>query len=101
MFAGPPLKKIGYAFTVTILLCPSCKKDRNTGVVDEIFKNSAVTIQGNTGTDFKNVPVNPVIRFSFTAPVNKDLATASVLLAGNNAAAVPLTISFENADSVI
>lgn len=96
--------RTGYAFTLVILLFSSCKKDGNNGrpeVVDEIFRNSAVTIQGSTGTNFKNVPIHPVIRFSFTAPVNKSLATANVVLKENNAANIPLTISFENADSII
>jgi len=60
-----------------VLLFPACKKGGKADIADEIFKNSAVTIQGSAGTDFKNVPVNPPIRFSFTAPIN--LGTADGL----------------------
>jgi len=75
--------KIGYSFTLVVLLFPACKKDGKADIADEIFKNSAVTIPGSAGTDFKNVPINPPIRFSFTAPVNKSLATTCILLTEN------------------
>ncbi|MCW3117510.1 MAG: hypothetical protein JWM28_1592 [Chitinophagaceae bacterium] len=97
------LARIGYFFTVVTFLLVSCKKEKNPQppVVNEIFKNTAITVDGRTAAVIKDVGIHPVIRFSFSAPVNKSLAAANMLVKENNAAMVPLTVSFGNGDSTV
>jgi hypothetical protein len=59
-------------------------------------------VDGTTGNDLFNVKLRPVIRYVFSAPVNKATAAAAVSFSMNsNGTAVPFSLLWSNGDSVM
>ncbi len=64
------------------------------------LRSSAV--DGNNGADFSQVKLRPVVRFAFSAPVNRSTLSAGVSFAqGGTGTAVPYAASWSNGDSVV
>jgi hypothetical protein len=58
-------------------------------------------LSADKGVNFFNVVVTPVIRMSFTAPVDHSSAANNVILLGPGGVMTPVNISYSNNDSVI
>jgi hypothetical protein len=90
-------------FLLTFLLFFSCgeKEETTPPVVVERFELKAVSINGAvvSGTP-NNVNTRPIIRISFSAPVNRS-TTGGILLNADGGTAVNYTVSFENNDSTV
>lgn len=68
----------------------------------QFFHLSQATINGaKTASANYNIGVSPVIRFSFTAPVDHASAAASIIFKDNAGMTVPFTPAFENGDSTV
>ncbi len=62
----------------------------------------SVTVDGSTGPDFNGVSLKPLIRFVFSAPVNKSTAGAAVsFVNASSAGAVAHSLQWSNGDSVM
>ncbi|MBA2329215.1 MAG: Ig-like domain-containing protein [Flavisolibacter sp.] len=82
----------------------SCDKENggDTPPVNETFNFVAARLDNRSpGIQYNNVGTSPVIRLSFTAPVNKSSVVANILLKENNSTNVPVNISYENSDSIV
>jgi len=80
---------------------PSCKDDKNEQdqpqPFPESFSFSALRVDGQfKGFNYFNVKRNPVIKLSFSAPVDHGSVPGSIQLSG-----IPVSVSFENKDSTV
>lgn len=92
-----------------MLLLAACSKHNgsggNTGPVTpppQYFQLSSTTINGAkaAATNY-NVPINPVIRFNFTAPIDHNSAATSISFKDYTGAGIAFTPAFENNDSTV
>ncbi|MBS1972871.1 MAG: Ig-like domain-containing protein, partial [Bacteroidetes bacterium] len=80
----------------------SCKKNNSTNIAPPSFLLSFTVNGNNNGTNvYTHLTVNPVIRFSFTAPVQQSGISANFSLLDNSNAAVAFAITVQNNDSVV
>ncbi len=89
-----------------VLTCTvGCKKNKDSTVtpppVSQNFKINSVAINNNTGvTTLYNVPRNPALRISFSAPVKRSSIAAGIDLQSKTSL-VALNAIFQNGDSVV
>ncbi len=86
---------------LTFGLLFSCKKNSTPLPASEIFTLTGYSINGNNTTVQYNIGYSPVIRLSFSAPINRNLTANNVLLSINGAATMPINISYQNNDSTV
>ncbi len=94
------MKKI-YVLVLAMVYLVACKKSSDGGSTPGSFQLS-FTVDGlNNGTlIYNNVNTSPVIRFSFSSPVQASGITGNFSLM-NNSVSVPITTSLQNHDSVV
>ena len=79
----------------------SCKKDKAPIPADELFNVTGYSVNGNSAPVQYNVGYTPVIKISFSVPVNRSLVASNVLLKMNGAAIVPVNFTYQNSDSTV
>ena len=84
----------------------SCQKKGNQDIVPNppvtSFSFNSLKVNGLfSGFEYKGIGPLPVIKVSFTAPINTGSTSASVALVDKNATSIPLNISFESNDSTM
>ena len=85
--------------------CCSCSKNNNPAppppagsfLVKSVTVNDSVT---NRGDNFYNVSLNPVIKVSFTAPVDHSSLTSNISFTKSNGPDVRVNITYSNNDSI-
>jgi hypothetical protein len=95
-----------FAFLLIIVATAfSCGKDDGPSTPPPppaALQLGSLSVDGNTGPDFNNVKLRPVVRFVFSAPVNKTTAPIAVGFANaSTASAVAYTLQWSNGDSVM
>lgn len=66
------------------------------------FNSTAVTINGQTFVSVKyNINTNPVIKFSFSAPVDHNSVSSNFSFADNSGSSIPFGTTYLNNDSTI
>ena len=100
------MKKDHLLILIGIFCFLSCKKNTTPftppPVPPPAFKMSTVNIQGvNNGSTYYDVNVSPVIKFSFSAPVDHNSVSNNISFKSKTGTGVSFTPSFENGDSVI
>ncbi len=91
-------------FTITIVfILVSCNRnDDDIPPVPEAFNFVAAKLDTRAnGFQFNDVGTSPVIRLSFSAPVNRSSVPINILLKENNTIHIPVNFSYENNDSVV
>jgi hypothetical protein len=90
-----------YILVIALVCLPACNKNGNTPSNPASFSLSFTVNGTNNGTlIYNNVNANPVIRFSFSSPVQASGIAANFSLMNNNLS-VPITASLQNQDSVL
>ena len=94
-----------FLYVIVASIFFSCKKNTipitPPPVNPPAFKVSTVSMNGiNNGLTYYAVNISPVIKISFSSPVDQNTASANISLKNNAGAAISLTTSFENGDSV-
>ena len=94
-----------FLYVIVASIFFSCKKNTipitPPPVNPPAFKVSTVSINGvNNGLTYYVVNNSPVIKISFSSPVDQNAADANISLKNNAGATISLTTSFENGDSV-
>ncbi len=84
-----------------LFLVFSCKKKSAPPPADELFNVTGYSINGNSAPVQYNVGYTPLIKISFSAPVNRTLVANNVLLKMNGAATVPVNFTYQNSDSTV
>ena len=84
-----------------LFLIFSCKKKSAPLPADELFNVTGYSINGNSAPVQYNVGYNPLIKISFSAPVNRSLVPNNVLLKLNGAATIPVNFTYQNNDSTV
>lgn len=85
----------------------ACKKSDNSPnhPPDDItsFQKQQATINGSelNSTVVYNVSISPTIQFKFNKPVDRNSASAAVLLKENGTANIPVNITYANGDSTV
>lgn len=94
-----------YSIVLLITLCAACSKDNGGGDTPPppppALQLRSSSVDGNNGSDLNNVRLKPVIRFAFSAPVNKTTATTAVSFTNSLAQAVTYSLQWSNGDSVM
>jgi hypothetical protein len=94
-------------FSIVFLLAFTLGCDKNNGGGDSppppvpALQVRSASVDGNTGSDLINVRLKPIIRFSFSAPVNKTTATTALSFTNSLAQAVAHNLQWSNGDSVM
>ncbi|MBC7902356.1 MAG: Ig-like domain-containing protein [Gemmatimonadaceae bacterium] len=96
---------IRFFLAIGLITAVSCKKTDNDPAPSPgsgTFSFVASSINGNNSGSFtyQNISTNPEIRLSFSAPVDRNTATA-ITLAENSGGAVATAASFANSDSTV
>jgi hypothetical protein len=66
------------------------------------FKFSILTVNGiNSGTTYYNVNTTPVIKFSFSTPIDHNTVSSGFTFKDNTGTAIPYTPTFSNGDSTL
>ena len=50
-------------------------------------------------SSYNDINLSPVVKLSFSAPVNKNVVPSNISLSGNGVSSIPLLVSYENNDS--
>ncbi|MBS1747330.1 MAG: beta-glucosidase [Bacteroidetes bacterium] len=94
-------------FIFLVIIFSSCsKKDSTTSTTPPVqtpkaFNETSLTVNGQIyGSTLYNVNFKPVIKITFTAPVDESSVAANVLIK-NNGSPISFTSSFSNGDSVL
>ena len=94
--------------SIAIITFNSCKKSDSGGIVTPppptpaSFSSLSVTVNGlNNGSTYYGTNTNPVLKFSFSAPINHSTASSAFSFKNNNGSIVPVNISYENNDSTV
>ncbi|TAL46775.1 MAG: beta-glucosidase, partial [Chitinophagaceae bacterium] len=93
--------KRSFFFFISLFLFYSCNKTQAHLPPAELFNVTGSLINGNSATVQYNIGYSPVIKVSFSAPVNRSLVPNNVLLKLNGAAATAVNFSYQNSDSTI
>ena len=86
------------------ILFAGCNKDGDEDDLPDPVALSLKTISVNGssgGTTFYNVNRTPLIRFSFTSPVNRGSVSGSVVFRSKTGTAINYSANYENSDSTI
>jgi hypothetical protein len=90
---------------LSLVMLAACSKDdggsNNPPPPATALNLRFTTIDGKNGPEYYQVRLKPVIRFVFSAPVNKATAPNAVTLTTLSALVVPVGIQFTNGDSVM
>ena len=84
-----------------LFLVISCKKDQAPLPAAQLFNVTGYSVNGNSAPVQYNVGYTPLIKISFSAPVNRSLVANNVLLKMNGAVTVPVNLSYQNNDSTV
>ena len=94
--------------SIAIITFHSCKKSDSGGIVTPpppapaVLTVLSVTVNGlNNGSTYYGTNTNPVLKFSFSAPINHSTVSNTFSVKNNNGSIVPVNISYENSDSTI
>ena len=94
-----------YVSWFVLIICLACNKQTAPQPPVNPTNFNVSTIKVNdvflNGSSLTNVNINPVIKFSFTAPVNRLLVSGNVLFNQNGGAAIPFNVSYNNNDSIL
>jgi len=95
-----------YIFTILLLTSVSCKKNKDTPAtpptpVIETFTRTTTTVNNNAAIIQYGVNFLPVIKFSFTAPVDRTTIATGILLTKTNGVILPVNVSYQNNDSTV
>lgn len=90
-------------YIVSILIFCSCKKSSNPPSESPTdYTLNAVTVNGiSNGFDYTNVSTTPVIKLSFSAPVQSSSVSNNITFKNNDGLAIAFTPSFENSNSTV
>ena len=98
------LNVIVYSLLVLVGIS-SCNKSSDGGdpsLPPTPFRLNSYGVDGiNNASGYTNNRVRPVIRLSFSAPLNPSTASGSITIMENGGPAVPATLSFQNNDSTV
>src|SRR5688572_22861602 len=79
----------------------SCEHDDDNQPASEFFDFvNARLDQRNPATIYRDVSLNPVVRLSFSEPVDRGSAPSAIALHPANATSIPVTLAYENNDSI-
>ncbi len=88
-------------FSVSLIGCQN-KVSTPGPVLPSSFALNSILINGKyTNSDVRGLNPNPVIKISFSAPLNSSLAPAALTLTDINNSQIQLSLSYENHDSTI
>ena len=92
-----------YFYFCLLLILFSCNKNKEDKPPEnELFNFSSARLdQRPPGVLYKDVGLTPVIRLSFSEPINQASVSSAITLHPANSTSIPVNISFENADSTI
>lgn len=92
-----------YIILSLLLLSAGCKKgnDSSPPVTPETFKLLTATINDNAASMQYGVNRSPLIRLSFTAPVNRASVAMGITIAQNPGSAATIYATYQNGDSVV
>ncbi len=92
-----------YIILSLLVLSASCKKgnDNTPPVTTETFKLLTTTINGNAVSMQYGVNRSPVIRLSFTAPVNRTSVATGITVTQNPGSTATINATYQNGDSVV
>lgn len=92
-----------YLILSLLVVSAGCKKgnDSTPSVTPETFKLLTATINGNAASMQYGVNRSPVIRLSFTAPVNRTSVATGITVAQNPGSTALMNATYQNSDSVI
>jgi len=91
-------------FTGSLFLVWSCQKNKSIGNDPGAvsFNYHSLTVNGAfSGFDYKGINSTPVIKVSFTSPLDPLSAKASITMTDENAKYVPISLVFEKKDSAV
>lgn len=96
------MKNALLTLSVLLLICSCSKKDASPVLPPADFSISSVRINNvlNNGSQY-DVNYNPVIKVTFTSPVNRSTVAANTFLLLNGNANVPVNFTYEANDSVL
>jgi len=99
------MNRLSWFIIIGALLTAGCSKHSGSGTVTPPpgpFNLSKVTLNGSTpGSPSFGVGLSPVIKASFTSPIDQTSVGSGFYLKDNGGTAVTCTISFETGDSVM
>ncbi len=94
-----------YTVVIIIIFFNSCKKSDSsnpTPTPPSTFTFSGITVNGtNSGLTYFGINVAPVLKFSFSAPIDHSSVNNTFLLKNVNGGSVPFTASYENNDNTV
>jgi hypothetical protein len=80
----------------------SCKHDKGDTTGSEFLNIVSARLDQRTpALNYRDVGPNPVIRLSFSEPVDRSSAAATITLHPANSTSIPVALNFENNDSTI
>ena len=91
---------------MTLIILFSCKKDTSSKPIVPVtggplnFTGATVNDISKSSLSFYNINFNPVIKLSFSAPVDKSSVATSISLSGGGLI-IPGNFSYSNSDSTI
>ncbi|MDB5263845.1 MAG: hypothetical protein JWQ14_3128 [Adhaeribacter sp.] len=84
------------------LLFYSCKKEESSAVPASSFDYTSVTVNGlNSGFVYKNVNLNPVLKFVFSEPVDKSSVAKSFSFKDDAGTAVSFRVGYADANKTV
>lgn len=92
---------LGLSFLILLILISSCKKD-NPPIVPEDFHVKKIYVNNQTGTyNYYNTSLSFDCRIILSAPVDTSSVKKSIVCSTKGGITLPLTIFYENKDSII
>ena len=89
-------------FALMPLLFIACSKSNSNGDTPSTFNSTGVSVDDKSGGNtFSNVRVNPVIKFSFSAPIQQSSISNSFSIKEEGGAAVAFNAALENNNTVV
>jgi hypothetical protein len=85
---------------ILIIICISCKKNDDEPVAENFGFVNAWLDNKPPALSFKNVPLLPTVRLKFSSKLNPANAKNYIFLLPSSGGTHPVTVSFENGDSV-
>jgi hypothetical protein len=93
---------LGMILLLALYACSKGAKVTPIPVVPSSFSFSALKVNGvYNGFSYVNVNTQPVIKISFSAPINHNTTASSITVSSKSGTAVSFTTAYENHDSTI